>query len=72
MDGLVGNYLEEDRTDACMRAKRLAQYLPGDEALMRFMARAAQIGDTALVVALGLIIAGREPTAERVSYLMRE
>jgi hypothetical protein len=36
------------------------------------MARAAQIGDTPLVVALGLIIAGEEPTEERVAYLLRE
>jgi hypothetical protein len=72
VDGLVGKYLEEDRADACRRAQRLAQCLAGNEALMRFMARAAQIGDTPLVVALGLIIAGQEPTPERVSYLLRE
>ena len=72
MDGWVGNYLEDDRADACRRAQRLAQSLPGKEALMRVMARAAKAGDTPLVVALGLIIAGQEPTAERVSYLLRE
>ena len=55
-----------------MRAKRLATCLQGEEALMRFMARAAQLGDTPLVIALGLIIAGQEPTPERVSYLLRE
>ena len=55
-----------------MRAKRLADCLPGNEALMRFMARAAQLGDTPLVVALSLIIAGQEPTPERVAYLLRE
>ena len=74
MDGLVGTYLKDDhaRADACLRAKRLASCLGREEALMRFMARAAQIGDTPLVVALGLIIAGEEPTEERVAYLLRE
>ena len=74
MDGFIGTYAGEDheRADACARAKRLAQALGREEALMRFMARAAQIGDTPLVVALGLIIAGEEPTEERVAYLMRE
>jgi hypothetical protein len=74
LDGLVGTYLAEDheRADACVRARRLAHCLGREEALMRFMARAARIGDTPLVVALGLILAGEEPTPERVSYLMRE
>jgi len=74
VDGFVGTYQSEDheRADACLRARRLAQCLGREEALMRFMARAAQIGDTPLVVALGLIIAGEEPTEERVAYLMRE
>ena len=72
MDGLVGNYLEDDRADACRRAKRLADCLPGEEALIRFMGRAAQLGDTPLVIALGLIVAGQEPTPDRVTYLMRD
>jgi hypothetical protein len=74
LDGLVGTYQADDheRADACVRAKRLAHCLGRDEALMRFMARAAQVGDTLLVVALGLILAGEEPTPERVSYLLRE
>lgn len=74
VDGLVGTYLKDDheRADACVRAMRLASCLGRREALMRFMARAAQIGDTPLVVALGLIIAGEEPTEERLSYLLRE
>jgi len=45
--------------------------MPGEEALMRFMARAAETGDTPLVMALSLIIAGHDPTPERLDYLMR-
>jgi hypothetical protein len=72
LDGFVNIEMDHERADACLRAKRLADCMPGNEALMRFMTRAAQTGDMDLVVALGLIIAGREPTPEQVGYLLRE
>jgi hypothetical protein len=71
VDGIVAIFVDEDRTDACIRARRLAAGMSGEEALMRVMARAAKVGDTPLVIALGLIIAGEDPTPERIAYLMR-